>query len=118
MSDRFTLRCSLRVGIDMELSSIGLFFFGKNPQQNFRFPDLIRVCDEIEDIVNDYILSQRRGSGDPPDSVYFASALRRMLLNPKEHQDRETRHLCHMYIDVAISEEVNRQKKVGTYQFA
>uniref|UniRef100_A0A914BVA8 Protein kinase domain-containing protein n=1 Tax=Acrobeloides nanus TaxID=290746 RepID=A0A914BVA8_9BILA len=75
------------------------------------FPDLVRVCDEIEDIIQGYIVTKSRAGRDPPESIYFASALRRLFLNPAEHHDRETRHLCHMYIDVALLPEMNAQKK-------
>lgn len=78
----------------------------------FRFTDLLRVCDEIENIIQDYIIKKTRGGPDLPESIYFASALRRMLLNPAEHQDRETRHLCHVYVDVALKTEMNAQKRV------
>ncbi|KAH7728016.1 serine threonine protein kinase [Aphelenchoides avenae] len=78
------------------------------------FPDVLRVSDEIEEVFSDYVLSDRRIAKNKdalPDSIYFASALRDVFLNPSIHADKDTRRLHHIYVDVALQSHANRLKK-------
>lgn len=77
---------------------------------------MIRVTDEVEEVFNDYVLSDRRVAKNKdalPESIYFASALRDVFLNPSVHADKDTRRLNHIYVDVALQSHANRQRKVA-----
>ena len=79
----------------------------------FSFADLVRVVDEIEEVIVDYIIAQTRISNRHeaiPDAVYFASPLRDIRFNPDWFKDQSSRYLQHIYVDVGIDHKTNKTK--------
>jgi hypothetical protein len=91
------------------------------PLSIFSFADLIRVVDELDDILIDYMISheprpfspyKNKQRTSPPDSVAFVTGLRRSLIDPQSNDDPETHRFNNIYIDVALKPELVRKKKV------
>ena len=79
----------------------------------FSFVDVIRVVDEIEEVVLDYVVEGTRivdRLHSLPDSVYFASPRREIRFDPFFSKDPASRYLQHIYVDVGIHPSTNQQK--------
>ena len=78
----------------------------------FSFADLIRVVDEVDEVINDYAISKTRiiGKSHLPEAVYFASPMRAIKLDPRNHNDPSTRYLEHIYVDIALHPDSNLNK--------
>uniref|UniRef100_A0A914R3S6 Uncharacterized protein n=1 Tax=Panagrolaimus davidi TaxID=227884 RepID=A0A914R3S6_9BILA len=88
--------------------------FGRWYQRGvIHFVDLIRVVDEIEEVLHKYVLKDTRFTDVQhhlPEAVYFASPRREIRFHPEIMADRATRYLQHIYVDVAVHESTNKTK--------
>uniref|UniRef100_A0A7E4VZD1 Protein kinase domain-containing protein n=1 Tax=Panagrellus redivivus TaxID=6233 RepID=A0A7E4VZD1_PANRE len=79
-----------------------------------QFTDLIRLVDEVDEVIDDYVINKTRISADPkeaPDSVYFASPRRDFQIFERDFiMDPKSSYLAHVYVDVALGANINKKK--------
>ncbi|KAL7070282.1 hypothetical protein ACQ4LE_010683 [Meloidogyne hapla] len=84
------------------------------------FADLIRVVDELDDILIDYIISseprplspyKHRMLASKPDSVAFVSGLRRSFIDRSPRDDVRTHRYNNIFVEVALSLDAVFKKK-------
>jgi hypothetical protein len=95
-----------------------------NHQFIFSFADLVRIVDELEDILADYMLTSEPRPLSPykhqartaaPDSIAFITGLRRTLMDPASTNDPATHRLNNLYVEVALKPELVEKKKVSSF---
>uniref|UniRef100_A0A183C403 HDAC_interact domain-containing protein n=1 Tax=Globodera pallida TaxID=36090 RepID=A0A183C403_GLOPA len=83
------------------------------------FPDLVRIVDELDDILIDHMLClvprpfspyKTSSRTAPPDSVAFISGLRRSLYDPDSVKDPETHKFNNIYVEVVLSKKLLKKK--------
>lgn len=78
----------------------------------FSFPDLIRVTDEIDDILEQYIFGENARIVDLlPGSVSFVSGLRKTLFDATAYREADARKHNHIFVEVALRPEVVSEHK-------
>ncbi|KAL3072836.1 hypothetical protein niasHS_017810 [Heterodera schachtii] len=83
------------------------------------FPDLVRIADELDDILIDHMLCsvprpfspyKTSARTAPPDSVAFISGLRRSLYDPDSVKDPQTHKFNNIYVEVVLSKKLLQKK--------
>ncbi|KAE9548523.1 hypothetical protein FO519_008266 [Halicephalobus sp. NKZ332] len=99
-------------GIDERQIFIAIQFGRWFEKGVIHFSDLVRVVDEVDEVINDYAISKTRivEKNNLPEAVYFASPMRAIKLDPRSHNDPNTRYLEHIYVDVALHPDTNVNK--------
>uniref|UniRef100_A0A1I8BD12 Protein kinase domain-containing protein n=1 Tax=Meloidogyne hapla TaxID=6305 RepID=A0A1I8BD12_MELHA len=85
------------------------------------FADLIRVVDELDDILIDYIISseprplspyKHRMLASKPDSVAFVSGLRRSFIDRSPRDDVRTHRYNNIFVEVALSLDAQKMDRL------